>query len=213
LSDWDTTTFDLEAWIEDLAAVMDAAGLSRCPLLGISQGAAVAVEYAARHPERVSALVLYGGYVHGSVARARNDEELRVARLMPQLAELGWGSDEASFRQVFTARFMPSGTKEQWDEFNELQRRTTSPTNAARFLRGFGEIDITEAAQRVRCPTLVVHVRGDRHPPVEQGRLLASLVPGSRFVSLGGENHLMLANDQAWPRFLEEVDRFLAEVH
>lgn len=212
LSDWNTTSFTIETWIDDLATVVDAARFERFPLLGVSQGAAVAVEYAARHPERVSALVLYGGYVHGRVARARTDEELRLARLMPELAELGWGRDEPTFRQVFTARFMPEGTREQWDEFNELQRRTTSPTNAARFMRGFGVIDVTDAAQRVACPTLVVHVRGDLGPPLAEGRLLASMIPGSRFVSLEGHNHLMLATEPAWPRFVDEMNRFLAEV-
>jgi pimeloyl-ACP methyl ester carboxylesterase len=212
LSDWDTTSFNIEAWIDDLATVVDAAGYERFALLGVSQGAAVAVEYAARHPERVSALVLYGGYVHGHVARARNDEELRIARLLPELAELGWGRDEPTFRQVFTARFMPEGTREQWDEFNELQRLTTSPANAARFIRGFGVIDVTDAAQRVACPTLGVHVRGDLGPPLAEGRLLASMIPGSRFVSLEGRNHLMLATEPAWPRFVDEMDRFLAEV-
>ena len=202
----------MSAWVQDLAAVVDAAGLERFPLLGISQGAAVAVEYAAKHPDRVSALVLYGGYVYGRLRRARNAEEVRVATLLVELADLGWGSDDPAFRQVFTARFMPGATREQWDEFNELERRTTSPSNAARFIRSFGHIDVTEAARQVRCPTLVIHVRGDRLAPLEQGRLLASFVPGSRFISLEGDNHLMLADDPGWPRFLEEVDRFLASV-
>ena len=182
LSDWNTTTFALESWVEDLATVVDAAGYERFPLLGVSQGAAVAVEYAVRNPERVQALVLYGGYVHGPIRRG-SDEERRAAELTQQLAELGWGTDEPSFRQVFTSRFLPSGSREQWDELNELQRRTTSPANAADFLRGVAGIDISAVAPQVRCPTLVLHVRGDRMPPVREGQLLAGLIPGSRFVS------------------------------
>jgi DNA-binding SARP family transcriptional activator/pimeloyl-ACP methyl ester carboxylesterase len=212
LSDWDVDAFGIDAWVEDLATVVDAAGFERFPLLGVSQGAAVAVEYAAANPERVSALVLYGGYVHGPVRRASTEEDRRAARILPELAELGWGNDEPSFRQVFTARFIPGGTRSQWDEFNELQRRSTSSINAARFMRAFADIDVTEAARRVTCPTLVIHLRGDRSPPVAEGRLLASTIPGSRFVSLDGDNHLMLGDDAAWPRFLTEIDRFLADV-
>ena len=212
LSDWNTTSFAMEAWVDDLTTVVDAAGLERFPLLGVSQGAAVAVEYASRHPERVSALVLYGGYVHGPVARARTEEERRIAEILPQLAEFGWGSDEPSFRQVFTARFMPGGTREQWDEFNELQRRSTSSDERRPVPAGLRHHRRDRRRRTCACPTLVVHVRGDRTPPLEEGRLLASLVPGSRFVSLDGDNHLMLATDAAWPRFLDELDRFLTDV-
>jgi pimeloyl-ACP methyl ester carboxylesterase/DNA-binding SARP family transcriptional activator len=212
LSDWNTTTFTLEAWIDDLATVVDAAAYDEFVLLGISQGAAVAVEYAARHPERVKALILYGGYIHGSLGRDLDDEERRVAALLPEIAEAGWGRDDATLRQVFTARFLPDGTKEEWDEFNELQRLSTSPENATRFMRGFSQIDVSAAAARVTCPTLVLHARGDLGPPLGEGRLLASSIPGSRFVSLEGRNHLLLAREPAWRRFLDEIDRFLAEV-
>ena len=212
LSDWDTDHFSVETWASDLLTVVDAAGYERFPLLGISQGAAVAVEFAAAHPDRVSVLILYGSYVAGPLGPAADDAERRIATLLPELAELGWGCDEPSFRQVFTSRFMPDGTKEQWNEFNDLQRRTASPHNAGRFLRAFAEIDATAAAPRVRCPTLVVHVRDDLLSSVEQGRTIAGLVPDSRFVSLPGRNHLMLADEPAWPRFLREVNLFLREV-
>jgi len=158
LSEWNTTSFSLDAWVDDLDAVVEAAGYERFPLLGVSQGSAVAVTYAVRHPERVSALIIYGGYAHGRSGRSQTEDERRAGELLPQLAELGWGSDEPSFRQVFTTRFMPRGTREQWNEFNELQRRSTSAANAARFLRAFSTIDVTEVARHVRCPTLVVRL-------------------------------------------------------
>src|SRR5690606_22857840 len=130
--------------------------------------------------------------------------------LRPTLAELGWGTDDEAFRQVFAARFMPDGTREQWAAFNELQRRTTSPENAAAFLRAFGDIDVEAEAAQVRAPTLVLHARDDRGPPLDQGQRLAALVPDSRFVSLESSNHLLLEGEPAWSRFLDEVRRFLA---
>ncbi|HUP75196.1 MAG TPA: alpha/beta fold hydrolase [Acidimicrobiales bacterium] len=211
LSDWNSQSFSLEHWVEDLETVVDAAGLDKFPLLGVSQGAAVAVKFAARHPERVSCLVLYGGFVFGPVKRGRTDEERRRAELLPQLAELGWGTDEPSFRQVFTARFMPDGTTEQWRAFNELQRRTTSPENAAKFLNAVAHIDVTEDAQRVSVPALILHARGDQLPPIDQGRQLAALIPNSKFVPLDSNNHLLLEHEPAWTRFLLEVERFLDE--
>jgi DNA-binding SARP family transcriptional activator/pimeloyl-ACP methyl ester carboxylesterase len=211
LSDWDIPPPTFESWVADLEAVVDAAGLARFPLFGISQGAAVAIAYAARHPERVTKLVLYGGFMQGWLVRARTEEERERHRLELELARFGWGRDEPSFRQVFTAQFMPEGSRDLWSAFNELQRTSSSPENATRVMQVTGTIDVVAEAERVRAPTLVLHARRDGRPPFAQGVQIASTIRGSRFVALDSPNHVLLADEPAWPVFLREVEAFLAE--
>jgi pimeloyl-ACP methyl ester carboxylesterase len=158
----------------------------------------------------VSHLVIYGSYAQGRRARASSEADVRMHQLQVDLARNGWGVDDPAFRQVFTAQFMPEGTRELWDAFNELQRQTTSPENAARVLEVTGGIDVVGVAPLVQAPTLVLHARDDRRPPFEQGRLLASLIPDSRFVALDSSNHILLGDEPAWPRFMAEVEAFLA---
>jgi pimeloyl-ACP methyl ester carboxylesterase len=209
MSDWDVERFRFEDWVDDLELVVDAVGLDCFPLLGVSQGAAVAVAFAAAHPERVSRLVLASAYARGRLARAVTEEQRREAALDLEVARIGWGRDDPSFRQVFTSQFLPDGTREEWEEFNELQRITTSPENAVRFLETFSRIDVTELAPKVQCPTLVLHSRDDRRQPVEGARDLAALIPDCEFVPLPSRNHI-LRDEPAWPIFLAELDRFLS---
>ncbi|MGB8386117.1 MAG: alpha/beta fold hydrolase [Dermatophilaceae bacterium] len=209
LSDREIPDPRLEDWVRDLETVVDAANLEEFDLLGISQGGAVAVVYAARHPERINRLVLYGTYAQGRLARATTPDEDSMHRLQVELARLGWGRDDPAFRQVFTSQFMPDGSRELWDRFNDLQRLTTSPHNAARILDTFGTIDVRAEARRITAPTLVMHARHDQRPPFAQGRLLASLIPHSRFVALDSNNHILLADEPAWKVFLTEVEGFL----
>lgn len=211
LSDWDIRAPSFESWVLDLETVVDEAGLDRFALLGISQGAGVAVAYAVRHPERVSRLLLYGGYARGRIARAESVEEKRIHELQVELASLGWGTDDPAFRQVFTAQFMPGASKELWQQFNDLQRRTTSPENASRVLDVAAYTDVVPLLPKVQAPTLVMHARNDHRVPFSEGRLLASGIPDSRFVALESDNHILLADEPAWPVFLEEVEAFLAE--
>ena len=207
MSDWDVDELSLDAWVSDLESVVDAARVERFPLIGISQGCAVAVSYAVRHPERVSHLVLYGGFALGGKRRAPQEKEKRNA--MMTLMRLGWGADNPSFRQMFTGLFIPGATQEQAASFNELQRRTTSPECAARYFDVVGDIDITDLLARVTAKTLVMHVRGDLVCPIEAGRVLAAGIPGARFVALQGQNHLFQENEQASQRFFEELKLFL----
>jgi len=207
MSDWDVDTMSLEAWVSDLETVVDAVGVERFPLLGASQGCAVSIAYAVRHPERVSHLILYGGFALGEARRSPEKKQLHAA--MATLMRHGWGSDNPAFRQMFTAQFMPGATADQAAFFNELQRRTTSPECAARNFEAAGQIDVSDLLGKVTMPTLVMHARGDARVPVESGRSLAAGIPGARFVALEGQNHLFLEHEAARDRFFEEIDLFL----
>jgi pimeloyl-ACP methyl ester carboxylesterase len=210
LSDWDVGDFTFDAWVTDLESVVEALGLDRFPLMGVSQGGAVAVAYAARHPDRVSRLVLCGAYAKGRAVRAINDDEKRAASLDLELARVGWGRADPAFRQVFAAQFLPDGTRADWAAFDQLQRRTTSPENAVRFLTEFGRIDVCDDARSVACPTLVLHSRDDHRVPLRFGEELAALIPDAQLVTLQSNNHLLTGTEPAWPVFCAEVGAFLA---
>ncbi|MDG5484251.1 alpha/beta fold hydrolase [Mycolicibacterium gadium] len=210
LSDWDATDFTFDDWVTDLESVVEALGLTRFPLLGVSQGGAVAVAYAARHPEKVSRLVLCSAYAQGRAVRASGEDEKRAAALDLELARVGWGRDDPAFRQVFAAQFIPDGTRADWAAFDQLQRRTTSPENAVRFLEEFARIDVRDLAREVSCPTLIMHSRDDHRVPLRFGEELASLIPDSRLVALSSNNHLLTATEPAWQVFRAEIDEFLA---
>jgi class 3 adenylate cyclase/pimeloyl-ACP methyl ester carboxylesterase len=209
LSDREVGDISFEAFVRDLETVVDAAGVERFPLFGISQGCAVCVAYAVRHPERVSRLVLYGGFVRGRRKRG-SSKEIEQADALLTLTRQGWGQENPAFRQIFTSLFIPDATAEQMQWFNDLQRITTSPENAARLRKTVDEIDVTELLPRVTVPTLVLHCRDEAVQPFDEGRRMAAMIPGARFVALEGRNHLILEDEPAWPRFLHEVQSFLA---
>jgi DNA-binding winged helix-turn-helix (wHTH) protein/pimeloyl-ACP methyl ester carboxylesterase len=210
LSDWVVPEFSFEAWVRDLEAVVDAVGLERFPLLGISQGGPVAIAYAVRNPERVSHLVLLGSFAQGRRARATTPEDHELVDARIQMTRVAWGRPDPQYRQMFVSRFLPEGTQEEWRVFDELQQRSTSAENAWRFVREFGDIDVRDLASRVRAPTLIACARREPERTFEQSRLLATLIPGSRLFPLDSCNHLLPERDPAWPAFLHELDRFLA---
>jgi len=211
LSDREVTQFGLDDWVSDLETVVDHLALDRFPLFGMSQGGAIAIRYALRHPHRVSHLVLMGAYARGMMCRAASDAERLEADTLVRLIRLGWGRDNPAFRQVFTNLFIPGGTPEQHRWWNDLERLSASPEAAARTLEAFHHMDVTEEARRLRVPTLVLHARGDARVPFDEGRQLAALIPGARFVPLNSPNHVLLADEPAWPRFLAELTEFLAQ--
>lgn len=212
LSDSAPAPLSLDAWVSDLEAVVDAAGLEHFALFGCSQGAAISLAYAARHPERVRCLVLLGGYARGPLQRSPTPEQRKQAQLMLDLIELGWGQDNPAFRQVFTSLFIPGGSAEQVSWFNELERLSCTPAHAAQTVAAFGPIDVCELASKVNCPTLVLHARGDARVPFEEGRFMAGIIPGACFVPLDSCNHVLLHGEPAFARCFEEIEAFL-QIH
>jgi pimeloyl-ACP methyl ester carboxylesterase/DNA-binding CsgD family transcriptional regulator len=209
LSDWDVTDFSIDAWVRDLETVVDTLGLDRFPLLGISQGASVSVAYAVKHPEKVTHLILFGGYARGRFNRDLTPEEMLQAETMINVIRVGWGQENPAFRQLFTTMMMPEGTEEQISWLNELAHISATPENAAKMERAFYQIDVTDLAPRVSAPTLVLHARDDAGIPFEEGRLLAALIPDARFVLLASKNHILREEEPAWSRFLAEIRAFL----
>jgi pimeloyl-ACP methyl ester carboxylesterase/DNA-binding CsgD family transcriptional regulator len=208
LSDRDVGDISFAAWLADLEAVVAAAGLARFALLGASQSASLAIAYAAKHPQRVSHLVIYGGFARGRLKRG-SQAQAEEADVQRGLIRLGWGRDDPAFRQFFTTQFLPDATPEQIASFNEIQRLSASPETAERIFDVTNGIDVADLAQKVSVPTLVLHAREDKRAPFEEGRLIAARVPGARFVPLETRNHVLVEQDPAWARFLSEIRAFL----
>jgi pimeloyl-ACP methyl ester carboxylesterase/DNA-binding CsgD family transcriptional regulator len=209
LSDRDVPSQSLEGWVADLEAVVDAAGFERFPLVGMCHGGAIAVEYAARHPERVSHLILLGAYARGRSKRALTPQQRETSELLVRMAEMGWGSDNEAFRNVWPTLFQPSGSLERLRSLADLQARSSTGVNAGCLLRASSDLDVSASAPRVQCPTLVLHSKHNRAAPFEEGRLLASLIPGAKLIPLESDNHVLTELEPAWHDFLAEFRRFL----
>jgi pimeloyl-ACP methyl ester carboxylesterase/DNA-binding CsgD family transcriptional regulator len=209
LSDWNVGSFSMDEWVRDLEAVVANLNLDHFPLLGISQGAAVCVAYAAKHPERVSQLVLYGGYARGRFHRDLDSQGKLEAEALINLIRVGWGKENPAFRQLFSTMLMPDADIEQMASLNQLAQISATPENASRMERAFYQIDVRHLATQVQAPALILHARQDASIPMEEGRLLATLIPNSRFVQLESRNHILLEQEPAWSRFLAEVRSFL----
>ncbi|WP_189077798.1 alpha/beta fold hydrolase [Mangrovihabitans endophyticus] len=201
----------LDEWIKDLDAVADAAGLDRFPLLGVAQGSPLAIAYAARRPERVSRLILNAAITRGRAARASTATERDEAELDLRLGVTGWRTQNLSYLRYAAAQLRADDPAEKWDEFAEYERLTVSTANAARYMQWFSRVDVLDLARHVSCPTLIVNSRSDPRAPLAEATELARLIPDSRMVVLDGRNHLLTADEPAWPLFLTELDAFLAQ--
>lgn len=209
LSDHNVEDFSLERHVEDLEAVVQACGAQQFPLMGMTGGGPIAVTYCVRHPGLVTSLFLYGSYLQGRIARSITSEQKEETEALLRLIEMGWERDDPAFRQLYSSQMIPDATSDQFRSFNELLRKSASPVNAARLIRAMHAFNIEGIAPQIRCPTLVLHSRGDQRVPFEQGRALAAAIPNARFVPLDSRNHLLLDNEPAWQRVVTELEAFL----
>lgn len=210
LSDWNVEDISFEAWIHDLEAVVDAIGLKRFPLFAMSQAGAVAIAYAARHPDKVSRLILHGAYAQGWLNRDLTDAQIEEEKLMISLMRVGWGRENPAFRQVFAMQLFPDATMEELRALEKQMRISVSPENAVRLESEMHRIDVGLLAPQVKAPTLILHSREDEAVPFEEGRRLASLIPNAQFVPLESKNHLLTEHEPAWKKFQTALRGFLA---
>jgi pimeloyl-ACP methyl ester carboxylesterase/DNA-binding CsgD family transcriptional regulator len=211
LSDRNAGDLSFETWVRDLECVVETAGFRRFALVGTCWGGPIAIEYAARHPERVSHLVLYGTYAQGRLRRTDSPQEAAKTRVLADITRLGWGIEDHDFLQVWASCFQPGGTREHLHSWSDQMRAATCADTAVRLIEVSWQVDVREAARKIRCPVLIVHPERDVVAPIEQGRSLASLIPDCRFVQLDSENHMPLADEPAWSQLVAEVKSFLNE--
>ncbi len=208
LSDRDVDRISFDTWVEDLETIVNAVGIDRFPLLGISQGGAVAAAYAAANPDRVSRLVLYGSYLRGRQHRDLSQSQVEETELLLTLIRMGWGSENPAFRQVFTTLFQPDADTEQIRSLNHIHKASTSAATAGRIVSCFDHIDVRSLAGQISIPTLILHARDDARVPFEEGCLTASLIPDARFIPLQSRNHILLETEPAWEVFVTAVQDF-----
>lgn len=209
LSDRTVDNISLDGFTRDLETVIAAMKPNRFAMLGISQGAAIAIDYAANHPEKVTKLILHGGYALGRNRRG-SAEEAEKARTFLAMMQQGWGDEHSAFMRAFVSLFIPNGSAEQIKWLADLQRNTTTADNATRIRNACDDIDVTVLLSKIQAPTLVLHCRHDNVVPLEQGRFLAASIPNARFVTLESDNHILLAGEPAWAKYIEEIEAFLA---
>jgi pimeloyl-ACP methyl ester carboxylesterase/DNA-binding CsgD family transcriptional regulator len=209
LSDWNVSDFSFDSLVSDLETIVGAADLEQFDLFAMSQGGSIAIAYTAQHPERVRRLIVYGGYVRGTLMRNPAPEQIESAEVELKLLKLNWGNENPAYRQVFTTFLIPEGTPEQFAWFNNLQLVSTSPSNAMELQRTFNSVEVRELAEAVKVPTMVIQARHDSAVPFEEGRQVAAHIPNARFVILESKNHILLKSEPAWGYFWEEFYRFL----
>jgi DNA-binding winged helix-turn-helix (wHTH) protein/pimeloyl-ACP methyl ester carboxylesterase len=208
LADRDVADVSADAFVRDLETVATTIPEPRFALLGLSQGCATAIAYAVGHPERVSHLVLYGGYAQGRNRRGDPGDREKAQAMLAMMRQ-GWGEEGSAFMRAFSSIYLPNGSPEQIRWFADMQRIAATGEMAARLRNACDDIDVTHLLPQVTVPTLVIHARHDNVASFEQGRLMASAIPGARFVPLDSENHVPLHGEPAWETFVAAIEDFV----
>jgi pimeloyl-ACP methyl ester carboxylesterase len=209
LSDWDVGDFTFDLLVDDLEAVIDVSGVETFALLGISQGAAIAIDYAARHPERVTHLVLWGGFARGRRQRG-SQEDYEESQAFITLMRQGWGKETSPFRQMFASLYLPEASDEQIQWWTDMQRTATSPENAVRLRETIDDLDVSEQLAKVQTPTLILHSEREAVAPLSEARFMAARIPNAKFVALDSANHLVMHQEPEWRRAVDEIEAFLS---
>jgi pimeloyl-ACP methyl ester carboxylesterase len=208
LSERDLPKLEFDDLVTDLETVVDALGLKRCALIGPSGGAPVGTAYAARHPQRVSHLMLLGGFIRGP--RGVGDPKAaEFADMVQSMIRIGWGKTESRFRDFFVSMLVPDGTAELYKRMDKAQCAASSAENAERYFGVLSDFDVSDEACRVTAPTLIFHGTAETGVPIEEAEYAASRISGARVVPLPTKNHVLMPDERAWPIFLDELERFV----
>jgi pimeloyl-ACP methyl ester carboxylesterase/DNA-binding CsgD family transcriptional regulator len=215
LSDWDVDTISFDMLLSDLETVIDAAGLDQFALIGVSNGGSLALNYAVRHPEKVSHLLIYGGYMRGMAQRSSDASRSEEIAVHLGLVKYAWSADNPAYKFILSMELLPDATLEQISWLNDLQRLSTSADNAVRLQKAYNPVNVVALASNIDCPTLILHAKHDAAVPFEEGRLCATHIPNARLVPIDSKNHLLLSTEPAWEQFWREFYQFLgiSEVH
>jgi pimeloyl-ACP methyl ester carboxylesterase/DNA-binding winged helix-turn-helix (wHTH) protein len=209
LSDRDVADISQRGFERDLEAVIERIDAERFALLGLSQGAAAAISFTARHPNRVSRLILYGAYAQGRNRRG-STEDATTAQAMLAMMQQGWGHSDSAFMRAFSSLYLSDASRAHINSFADMQRLSTSGEVAMRVRMACDNIDFVDLLPKIKVPTLVIHARHDHVVPLEQGRLIAARVPGAAFVTVESENHVQVPDDPAWEKVMSEIETFAA---
>ena len=208
MSDWNDVDISFARMIDDLEAVIDCYDHRQFAMFGCSQGAAIFAEYAARHPERISKLVLHGSYPRGR--RRRGDAQSAAeSEALVTLIRQSWGNENPAIRQTITSLMMPGATPDEANWFNEFQRTCGPAANMARFREIFDKMDVVDMLEDIHVATLVTHCTGDSVAPLSEGKLFASRIPGAQFVTLNSKNHMIFENETDFARHIKCISDFL----